>query len=166
MPFIAEPAWLAEARKYIDVAEIKGPKSNDLIARWLVGLSAWWSDDETPWCGVFVANCIKAAGLPLPKFWMRAKAWADWGSKLSSPFLGCVVVFERVGGGHVGFVVGRAANGNLMVLGGNQGDKVCIRPFELSRVVGYYWPPGLSLPNPEPLPMLDASGLAISTNEA
>lgn len=161
-----EPVWLAEARKSIGVTEIKGPKTNDFISRWLVGLLAWWTDDETPWCGVFVAHCMQAAGVELPKYWMRAKAWADWGSKLSAPVIGCIVVFERVGGGHVGFVVGRTANGNLMVLGGNQGDKVCIRPFERSRVVGYYWPPGLSLPNYEALAMMDAAGEQLSTNEA
>ena len=53
---------------------------------------------------------------------------------------GCVVVFSRDGGGHVGFVVGLQQNGDLMVLGGNQSDAVNIRAFSRSRVSGYRWP--------------------------
>lgn len=162
---INDPSWLIEARKYIGVAEIKGPKTSDFIGRWLKHLGAWWSDDETPWCGTFVAQCIEAAGLPIPKYWMRAKAWADWGTKLSNPELGCIVVFERKGGGHVGFVVGRTPNGNLLVLGGNQGDKVCIAPFDRTRLIGYYWPPCVSLPTPQGLVVMAATG-PTSTNEA
>lgn len=162
---VNDPAWLIEARKHLGVTEIKGPKTADFISRWLRHLGAWWSDDETPWCGVFVAACVEAASLPIPKFWMRAKAWAEWGTRLSEPATGCVVVFERKGGGHVGFVVGRTENGNLLVLGGNQGNRVCISPFDRTRVIGYYWPPGLSLPIPQGLIVMDVSS-PLSINEA
>lgn len=160
-----DPAWLIEARKNLGVTEIKGPKTNDFISRWLVGLAAWWSDDETPWCGVFVAHCMQAAGVALPKYWMRAKSWADWGSKLSAPEHGCVVVFERKGGGHVGFIVGRTAAGNLLVLGGNQGNRVKISEFERDRVVGYYWPASIPLPIHQALMVLSSTG-ELSANEA
>lgn len=168
-----EPVWLTEARKHIGVAEVPGPASNVWINKmWLALPGGGWfwktygDDSKLPWCGAFVAFCLQACGVGIPKLYASAKAWADWACKLSAPVLGCIVVFERVGGGHVGFVVGRTASGNLMVLGGNQGDKVCIRPFERSRVVGYYWPPGLSLPNYEALAMMDAAGEQLSTNEA
>ena len=161
-----EPNWLIEARKYIGLAEIPGPKHNPTIIKWLEHLKAWWRDDETPWCGVFVATCIDAAGIALPANWMRAKAWADWGGRLSAPVPGCVVVFERLGGGHVGFVVGRTANGCLMVLGGNQGNKVSIAPFCRDRVQAYVWPPGVPLPDHSALAVIDATGLQLSTNEA
>ena len=157
--------WLSIAYGYLGVAEIPGSDTAPIIRRWLIRLRAWWSDDETPWCGTFVAQCIEAAGLPIPKYWMRAKAWADWGTKLSNPELGCIVVFERKGGGHVGFVVGRTPNGNLLVLGGNQGDKVCIAPFDRTRLIGYYWPPCVSLPTPQGLVVMAATG-PTSTNEA
>lgn len=161
-----EQVWMVEARKHLGLAEIPGPAHSPVILSWLQRLKAWWSDDETPWCGVFVAHCIVAAGLPLPKNWMRAKAWAEWGSRLSAPVPGCIVVFERQGGGHVGFVVGRTANGNLMVLGGNQGNRVSEAPFDRSRAVAYVWPASLPMPDHAPLPVLDAAGQAISTNEA
>lgn len=160
-----EPPWLVEARKHEGLAEIPGPKTNDIIGRWLKQLGAWWTDDETPWCGTFVAHCMQVASVTLPKNWMRAKAWADWGIKLSAPELGCVVVFERTGGGHVGFVIGRTIAGNLLVLGGNQGDRVKVSEFSRQRVVGYYWPTSVPLPIHQALLVMDSTG-QLSTNEA
>ena len=97
-----------------------------------------------------------------------AKAWLEWGTKLTGPALGCVVVFEREGGGHVGFVYGRDTKGRLLVLSGNVGDAVCIAPFPLNRVLGYRWPedaavqPDVGLPT---LPLYQAAG-AESANES
>lgn len=162
---MSEPKWIEAGRLQLGVAEIPGPQTSAVIAGWLHRLRAWWDGDETPWCGVFCAHCIDAAGLVLPKYWMRAKAWADWGSRLSSPVPGCIVVFERQGGGHVGFVVGRDRRGNLMVLGGNQGNRVSIAPFDRHRVVSYVWPAGLPMPKQLSLPMM-ASGDQLSMNEA
>jgi uncharacterized protein (TIGR02594 family) len=144
---MSDPAWLAAARQDVGLRELPGAPTAPAIARWLQSLGAWWRDDETPWCGVAVAAWMQAAGVsPLPKFWMRAKAWADWGLALPEPAHGCVVVFERAGGGHVGLVVGEGAGGTLLVLGGNQGDAVNVRSFPRERVLGYRWPPGQPLP--------------------
>lgn len=162
---MAEPIWIEAGRLQLGVAEIPGPQTAAPIASWLHQLRAWWSDDETPWCGTFVAHCIDAAGLPLPKNWMRAKAWAEWGSRLSAPIPGCIVVFERQGGGHVGFVVGRDRRGNLMVLGGNQGNRVSIAPFDRQRAIAYVWPAGLPTPQQQSLPMM-ATAAPLSSNEA
>lgn len=156
--------WIEEARKYLGLNEIPGPKHNATILSWLSQLKAWWKEDETPWCGTFVAHCVREAGLTVPQYWMRAKAWADWGVKLQAPAPGCIVVFEREGGGHVGFVVGKDSRGNLMVLGGNQGNRVSIAPFSTARVLAYVWP--LAVPRDgEALPLLASNG-QVSTNEA
>lgn len=162
---MTEPAWLGVARSNIGVTEIPGPRHNSKILGWLQKLRAWWSDDETPWCGVFVAHCMQESGLPLPRFWMRATDWLNWGAKLAAPVAGCVVVFQRPGGGHVGFVVGRDKAGNLMVLGGNQGNAVNVRAFSVGRVVGYRWPAGLPVPANDNLPLLASDG-KLSANEA
>ena len=76
-----------------------------------------------------------------------AKNWLQWGQELKSPVDGCVVVFTREGGGHVGFVTGEDVNGNLLVLGGNQSNEVNIKSFAKSRVTGYRYPEGYSIPN-------------------
>ena len=135
-----ELAWVAEARKHLGLAEVPGKRHNPVITQWLITLRAWWRDDETPWCGTFVAHCCRIAGRRLPKHWYRALAWADAGTRLPAPAYGCIAVFGRQGGGHVGFVVGRSRDGHLMVLGGNQGNKVSIAKFAKERVVAYVWP--------------------------
>lgn len=157
--------WIEIAKLSIGVKEIPGKDNNPVIQKWLTTLKAWWKDDATPWCGTFVAHCIEAAGLPVAKNWFRAKAWLEYGLPLQAPIYGCIVVFEREGGGHVGFVVGRCENGNLMVLGGNQGDEVNVRAFARARVAGYRWPPNTTVPLFKELPLLAASA-PLSTNEA
>lgn len=135
-----ELAWIAEARRHIGVKEIKGKEHNLTIVEWLKALKASWFDDETFWCGTFAAISLQRASRFVPKQKFRALAYLDAGLRLSKPAYGCIVVFTRNGGGHVGFVVGKDKNGNLMVLGGNQNDMVCISPFKFDRVAGYVWP--------------------------
>lgn len=157
---MSEPMWVVEGRKHLGLPEIAGPNHSPVIQSWLHKLRAWWNDDETPWCGVYVAACFDTCGFSLPKYWMRAKAWADWGLPLVIPVPGCVVIFDRQGGGHVGFVVGQDVRGRLMVLGGNQGNKVSIAAFDRSRVLGYRWPMEADPRNwvAAPLPMMAFAG--------
>lgn len=137
-----ELKWVAEARKHIGLVEIPGKNHNPTIVNWLIKLKAWWQDDETPWCGVFVGHCLAAANRPRPEHWYRAKAYADYGTRLSKPAYGCIAVMSRQGGGHVGFVVGEVSKGgDLLILGGNQGNKVSIARFPRSRITAYVWPP-------------------------
>jgi uncharacterized protein (TIGR02594 family) len=141
----AEPVWLAEARHDIGQRETLGPNDSPWIRTMLAKLGARWLLGQ-PWCGGAVAKWMQDAGLSLPKHWYRARAWASWGQALDRPAHGCVVVFERKGGGHVGLCVGEAVNGDLLILGGNQGDAVNIRAFPRGRVLAYRWPPGRELP--------------------
>lgn len=154
------PSWLIVARSYLGVTEVPGKGDSPVIQRWLRGLKAWWSDDATPWCGVFAATCLREAGYQPPQHWYRARAYLDWGSALPSPRLGCIVIYERKGGGHVGFIEGRDASGRLMTLGGNQGDRVCILPFDPARVLGFRWPPGVAQPpvGAALLPVIESTG--------
>jgi uncharacterized protein (TIGR02594 family) len=155
--------WIDEAKKHIGLKEIKGKSTNLTIESWLSSLRSWWLDDETPWCGTFVAHCMKSTGCTLPKHWYRAKDWLNWGHSIIEPCYGCVVVFTRKGGGHVGFVVGLDNRGRLMVLGGNQSDAVSIIPFDKSRVAGYRLPVGYS--HEAKLPIIVSTALS-SKNEA
>jgi uncharacterized protein (TIGR02594 family) len=159
-----EPVWLAVARKLIGQREIVGPSHNSWIAKGWARLGAgWFNDDETPWCGFFVAHCLDAVGLPYPGKGMfaRAKSWLEWG-KASQPVLGAVVVFGRTGGGHVGFLVGESAS-NWYVLGGNQSNMVCITPIAKVRALGCRWPAGLPAGS---IPLPAMSGGTVSRNEA
>jgi len=66
-----------------------------------------------------------------------SRAYLKWGEVINAPEYGCVVVFTRTGGGHVGFCVGVDQSGRLLILGGNQGDAVSILPFARERVSGF-----------------------------
>lgn len=133
------PSWMHDALKLIGVSEIKGPKHNNTIIGWLDKLGAWWRDDETPWCGVFVAHCMHPH-YPIPGLYMRAKAWLDWGVRIKRPVYGCVVVLNHKGSWHVGFVVGHSITGDVLVLAGNQGNRVSEAFFKKEDVIGYRLP--------------------------
>lgn len=138
--------WVAAARADMGQRETLGPNDSPWIRTMLARLGAKWLLGQ-PWCGGAVAKWMQDCGIDLPKHWYRAKAWSDWGVPLDHPAHGCVVVFERNGGGHVGLVVGEDPAGNLLVLGGNQSDSVNVRAFQRERVVAYRWPEGRPLPS-------------------
>lgn len=170
-----ELKWVANARGKIGTYEITGAKHNpNILEMWQAGFDAvgqkcWVCDDETAWCGAFVAGVMAESGLGhhIPTLFPRAKSWENAGTELKNPAYGCIVVFTRQGGGHVGIVVGQDKNGNLMVLGGNQANAVNIKPFSKSRVTAYRW----CGTQPKPahhrynLPVLHSDG-KLSNNEA
>jgi uncharacterized protein (TIGR02594 family) len=164
-----DPLWLATARQSLGLREAPGPASNSTILGWakrlgtkVLGIA--YNADGVPWCGLFVAHCINSAGIQPPKIAVRAKAWATWGSRLRFERLapGAVLVFERQGGGHVGFYVGEDAT-HLNVLGGNQGDCVSIARLPKSRCIAARWPKGVPVIS-GPV-RLSAAGAPISTRE-
>ena len=172
-PALAVPKaapWLVTARLSLGLKEIPGKATSPTIAGWLAKLKAPWKDDETPWCGTFVAAVLQSIGFVPVKGWAGARNWLNYGQKLPAPCVGAIVVFWRGKpsgwSGHVGFIVGKDAAGNLMVLGGNQSDKVTIAAFPMSRVLGYRWPPGEPRPDLTiPLPVVASDG-RVSDNEA
>lgn len=166
-----DPVWISVARKYVGLKEVQGPQNNPKIGEWLAKLKLGWRDDATPWCGTFLGGVLIESGLESKVVAgpAGAQSWLKLPVKLDKPAYGCVVVFWRgkptSGLGHVGFVVGKDQAGHLMVLGGNQGDMVSIKPFGLDRVKGYRWPG--TYPNEERfrLPVLTSDG-RLSQNEA
>ena len=164
---MTEPTWLTHARTYLGTAEIPGKQHNPTIIRWLKGLKSWWLEDETPWCGTYVAAVLRESGLPVAKHWYRAKDWLNWGVPLADAAPGCVVVYDRTGGGHVGFAVARDTSDRILTLGGNQGNRVSIAPFPRWRVLGYRWPEDrvAELTTAGSLPVVVEGG-ASSENEA
>lgn len=141
---MTELPWIKLARSYVGLKEIKGVRHNPTIIEWLEEMGSfqkearsWWKEDETAWCGLFLGWIIGKSGRYVTKEWYRAREWVDVKqTKLDKPAYGCIAVMQN----HVGFVVGEDANGNIMLLGGNQGDMVKISPFKLSGFIGFYWP--------------------------
>jgi uncharacterized protein (TIGR02594 family) len=160
----AEPKWVAVARYYVGQREIVGRRHNPNVLRWWIAIRAPFTNDETPWCAGFVGGILESVKLKSSRS-AAARSYLKWGKKVASPTLGCVVVFERGPvNGHVGFVVGKDKKGNLMVLGGNQGNMVSIKAFARGRVLGYRWPSEMPLVFTA-LPLLDSDG-TLSNDEA
>lgn len=141
-------SWIEEAKKHVGVHENVGGNTHPSLALWLQELKAPWKDPDTPWCGVFVAHCLKKVGLPYPKSYYRALSYLELGKKLSKPCYGAVAVKKRQGGGHVTFVVGKTPTGKLVCLGGNQSDMVSYALYKESDFVEFRWC-GKAFPLPE-----------------
>jgi len=100
-------------------------------------------DDETAWCSAFVNWSVTQAGIPGTGR-ANARSWLHWGEAIVDCRLGAVAVFSRGSSswkGHVSFYVGDNG-GNLLCLGGNQSNAVCVRPYARSRLLGLRWPAG------------------------
>lgn len=162
-----ELVWIKAARSYLGVGEIKGSRHNSQILKWWQDIGSPFKDDETPWCGAFVGGVLAECDQKIVANGAMAKSWLNLPVVLGRAAYGCVVVFNRPpnpASGHVGFVVGRDRDHNLMVLGGNQGDKVSIKPFGVERVAGYRWPGIWPREDRFTLPVLRSDG-RLSQNE-
>lgn len=168
-----EPTFLRIARSYMWLKEYRGSKHNPKIVEWWIKLGLPFRNDETPWCAGFVGGVLEEAGIRSTRSAAaRSYNWKGWGQVLEGPVVGAVVSLwrgkRRGAYGHVGFVVGKDQYGNLMILGGNQGNQVNIRPFSPTRVLSYHYPKGLKLPHAPGfgnLPTVNSNG-RVSTNEA
>jgi len=166
---LREPVWLQKARGFEGLREIKGARHHKQILTWWEKIKAPFRDDETPWCAGFVGGILEEESIQSSRS-AAARSYMNWGKDARGPKQGAIVVFwrgKRSGwSGHVGFVVGVAANGDPWVLGGNQGDAVSIRKFSKDRVLGYRWPRfSGGDPKDYPAAILNHHG-QYSTNEA
>lgn len=169
------PTWLRLAYSHLGLREIKGRRHNAAILKWWELLSLQFTDDETPWCAGFGNAMVFEAGYPIVKK-NRAAAlgwrWNMYGTRLDGPALGAIMSMERPGrpgSGHMTFVAGRDRHGNIMGLGGNQGNAVSINPYHpKNRNAQYHWPEGAELPDRvglRYLPIITSAGGKL-TNEA
>lgn len=134
---VADLPWIVSARAQIGVREVKGFRHNPIVVGfWKLARLGGIKNDEVPWCAGFVGAMLESNGIRSARS-DSSRAYLKWGEPIDAPEYGCIVVFNRPGGGHVGFCVGVDHGGRLLILGGNQGDAVSILPFERSRVAGF-----------------------------
>jgi len=129
------PAMLGEALKLYGTVETPGKGNTPTIMAWATetNLTATYTADEIPWCGLFMAVCAQRAGWPFPAKPLWALNWSAWGVNAGQPELGDVLTFIRPGGGHVALYVGEDAK-HYHVLGGNQSDRVSVVRIEKERM--------------------------------
>lgn len=133
--------WLQIALGEVGAKEFPGNSDNPRIVEYLhsTNLSAPAKDnDETYWCSAFVNWCVERSGYEgTDSAW--ARSWLNWGKAIKKPHKGCIVVFKRGSGGHVGFFMGEKEK-KIRVLGGNQSDEVNISLYSKSDFLGYRVP--------------------------
>lgn len=161
-----EPRHLFQALLLYGVKEIVGKKHSPIILGWgeEVGLGKLYTNDEIPWCGLYVAVVMKRANREVVKNPLWARNWLKFGVEANIPSLGDVLVFSRGNGGHVGFYIGEDST-TYHVLGGNQSNMVNIIRIEKSRLLGARRPPYINAPS-NIKPILINNNSVISKNEA
>jgi uncharacterized protein (TIGR02594 family) len=143
--------WLKYALQEYGTRTIPGPGTNARVGEYLrvVGLGP---GDETAWCSAFANWCMNEAGITgtgsgLARSWL---GWSEAKECLAMPVWGCVAILWRVRRdgpyGHVAFYVGSIGS-KILLLGGNQANRVSCVEFSNDRVIGYRWPSSLPLPS-------------------
>jgi uncharacterized protein (TIGR02594 family) len=140
-----EYPWMKIARKKLGIHEIPGPRANAFIVECLKSTTLGRpgnQSDETAWCSAFANRIMQLAGIKgTNSAW--ARSWLDWGREPTDEEFGegVIVVLERGGNsGHVGFLEDWDEDGNVKLLGGNQGNAVSEAWFPMRRVLGYRVP--------------------------
>lgn len=144
----ANSPWMAyaEAEAKAGVREFPGDADNPRIIEYFSATSYGAAEhDEVSWCSAFANWCMKKAGIEGTGN-VGARSWLHWGQQIASPKTGCVTVLWRnkpsSWEGHVGFYVGEHPTNSayILLLGGNQGDCVCVAAYEKARVLGFRRP--------------------------
>jgi len=136
------------AIRFLGLQEVPGPESDPLVLTMLQLDGDWPKDDAVPWCSAFLNWVFWILALPRSRH-LRARSWLEVGEEipLDQALPGYdVVVFSRGEGkqpgpdvidapGHVGLFAGLDGD-QVLVLGGNQGDRVSIAPRSRSKLLG------------------------------
>lgn len=136
-----EIAWQQEGA---DVCEIGGPQANASVVAYFhkIGRPDVTSD-EVPWCAAFYFWCLQEAGIDIaciaPEERLLAWSATKLGRRIAAPRVGAGCVLKRAGGHHVAIVT-KWTETTVTLLGGNQADSVCARPFKRTPDMIFMWP--------------------------
>ena len=152
------------ASRFIGVRELPGAEDDPFVMAMLRLDQSWPDHDEVPWCSAFVNWVAWLLRLPRSKS-LRARSWlevgeaVDWRGRLvhdqwagdrvvvrpgrTGVEVGDVVVLSRPPNpehGHVGFFAGwetlDSPEDRVVLLGGNQGNRVGLHSYAADRVIG------------------------------
>jgi uncharacterized protein (TIGR02594 family) len=93
------------------------------------------------WCARFMNMVLARSGHSGTGSDM-ARSFAGYGQRVSGPQVGAIAVMGRRGGGHVGVVSGIDANGNPILVSGNNRNRVAEAPVSRGRIYAYVMPAG------------------------
>lgn len=138
---LIEKSWMAVALHELGQKEVEGVGHNPRVLEYLRSTDldrTMAGSDETPWCSAFVNWCFEMTGYAGTNS-AAARSWLGWGQTVQLPSRGAVTILSRDGGGHVGFFVSSTVE-RVKLLGGNQGNQVCVADYDRKRVLGYRVP--------------------------
>jgi uncharacterized protein (TIGR02594 family) len=143
--------WMEVALAEAGIRERPGNRHNPRIIEYFRSVTRRVSDDETAWCSAFANWVMQQIGIE-GSGRLNARSWQTWGQTVpnESPHYGAVAVLWRGSPrgwqGHVAFYCG-TEGGNMILLGGNQNNSVCLRPYPWNRLLTFRWPPHFPAPN-------------------
>lgn len=92
------------------------------------------------WCARFMNMVLEKTGHRGTGSDM-ASSFARYGTRVSGPQVGAIAVMSRGrGGGHVGIITGIDAQGNPIMISGNNGNRVREAPISRGRIYAYVMP--------------------------
>lgn len=92
------------------------------------------------WCARFMNMVLQHTGHQGTGSDM-ANSFARYGTRISGPQVGAIAVMSRGrGGGHVGIITGVDAQGNPIMISGNNGNRVREAPVSRGRIYAYVMP--------------------------
>ena len=91
------------------------------------------------WCARFMNMVLQRAGYRGTGSDL-ARSFASYGQRVSGPQVGAIAVMGRRGGGHVGIISGIDADGDPIMISGNNGNRVREAPVSRSRIYAYVMP--------------------------
>ncbi|MHC2663433.1 TIGR02594 family protein [Bradyrhizobium diazoefficiens] len=92
------------------------------------------------WCARFMNMVLEKTGHRGTGSDM-ANSFARYGTRVSGPQVGAIAVMSRGGrGGHVGIITGVDAQGNPIMISGNNGNRVREAPVSRGRIYAYVMP--------------------------
>ena len=122
--------------------EIQAGRTNPKVLSILNNVSQHKIVKNTPWCAAFVGSVLKESGYQY-SVELAARSYLKIGKKVKTPSLGDMVILWREDPkswkGHVGFFIAETEN-VIYLLGGNQNNTVCIKPYPKKRVLEYREP--------------------------
>jgi uncharacterized protein (TIGR02594 family) len=91
------------------------------------------------WCARFMNMVLEKTGHQGTGSDLAA-SFAHYGTRVSGPEVGAIAVMGRRGGGHVGIITGIDAQGNPIMISGNNGNRVREAPVSRGRIYAYVMP--------------------------
>lgn len=159
-PGSKSPKWIGVAENELGTKEIEGKSHNERVVAYHRSTDQHKNKkvltDEKPWCSSFVGWVLEQAG-----YESSESAWSHsykrWGDGIAKPAVGAVAFIDwglvypdddkKQDRGHVGFVVGRTKGGRIVLLGGNQDNRVKYGSYRKANIHAYRVPKGYTPPD-------------------